>query len=66
MYILERKWKRCREKDELAVISLSVPPKTRGWPLILGKTLDNPVQEYILKLRERGCAVSMEIVRAAA
>ena len=66
MYILENQWKRRREKDELAVISLQVPPKKRGRPVILGKTLDNPVQEYILKLRERGCAVSTEIIRAAA
>ena len=33
---------------------------------MLGKTLNDAVQSYILKLRERGCPVNTEIVKAAA
>lgn len=68
MYILESQWKRHREKDEIAVISIPVPPKKRGRPVILGKTLDNPVQGVHLETKRKGggCAVSTEIVRAAA
>ena len=63
-YVLERNRKRRREENESPVTSL--PPMKRGRPLILGKTLDDAVQEYILKLREGGCPVNTEIVRAAA
>ena len=64
-YVLERQRKRCRE-DLAMVISLS--HKKRGRPLLLGKTLDDADhdQSYILKLRERGCPVNTELVRAAA
>ena len=61
-YVLEGQRKRRRE-DLMTVMSL--PHKKRGRPLLLGKTLD-AVQSYILKLRERGCPVNTEIVRAAA
>ena len=63
-YELERQLKRRREEDELSVTRL--PPKKRGRPLLLGKTLDAAVQDYIVKLRERGCPVNTEILRAAA
>ena len=57
MYILESQWKRHREKDEIAVISIPVPPKKRGRPVILGKTLDNPVQGVHLETKRKGGAV---------
>ena len=34
--------------------------------MLLGKNLDEQVQEYILKLREHGCAVNTTVVIAAA
>jgi len=43
-----------------------LPPKKRGRPLLLGASLDDAVQQYILKLIERGCPVNTTIVRAAA
>ena len=48
-YIVERSAKRMRE--DLSVNELQ--PKKKGRSLLLGKKLDNAVQEYILKLRER-------------
>ena len=38
--------------------------KKRGRPLLLGKNLDKQMQEYILKLREHGCAVNTVIAAA--
>ena len=43
-----------------------LPPKKQGRPLLLGATLDSAIQQYILKLKERGCPVNTTIVRAAA
>ena len=53
-YIAERSAKRLREED-LSVNELQ--PKKSGRSLLLGKNLDNAVQEYILKLRECGCPI---------
>ena len=41
-------------------------PKKRGRSLLLGKKLDNAVQEYILKLRECGCPINTHLIIAAA
>ena len=40
--------------------------KKGGRILLLGKNLDEQVQENILKLREHGCAVNKTVVIAAA
>ena len=64
LYLQERRAKRLREEEDLTVSDL--PMKKRGRPLLLGKNLDEQVQEYILKLREHGCAVNTTVVIAAA
>jgi len=63
-YLDKRHKKRLREKDDLTVSEL--PVKKRGRPLLLGKKLDNSVQEYILKLRDHGCAINTTVVIAVA
>ena len=60
----ERQTKRLREEGDLTVSDL--PLKKRGRTLLLGKNLDEQVQEYILKLREHGCAVNTIVVIATA
>ena len=64
LYLQERKVKRLREEEDLTVAEL--PLKKRGRPLVLGKKLDEHVQEYILMLREQGCIITTEIVIATA
>ena len=63
LYLKERRAKRLREEEDLTVNDL--PMKKRGQPLLLGKNLDEQVQEYMLKLHEHGCAVNTTIVAAA-
>ena len=63
-YIAERNAKRLREEEDLSVNELQ--PKKKGRSLVLGKKLDNAVQEYILKLRERGCPINTHLIIAAA
>lgn len=63
-YIAERNAKRLREEEDLSVNKLQ--PKKKGRSLLLGKKLDNAVQEYILKLRERGCPINTHLVITAA
>ena len=53
-----------REEEDLNVNELH--PKKKGRSLLLGKKLDNVVQEYILKLRERGCPINTHLIIAAA
>ena len=48
-YITKQSTKRLREEEDLSVNELQ--PKKKGRSLLLGKKLDNAVQEYILKLR---------------
>ena len=43
-----------------------LPLKKRGRPLLLGKKLDEAVQQYIIKLREHGCLINTVIVLAIA
>ena len=52
------------EDDDLTVNEL--PMKKKGRPLLLGKKLDDAVQEYILKLRDHGSAINTAIVIAVA
>lgn len=63
-YIDERNVKRLREEEDLSVNELQ--PKKKGRSLLLGKKLDSAVQEYILKLRERGCPINTHLTIAAA
>jgi len=44
----------------------TLPPKKQGRPLLLGKTLDVAMHDYILKLRERPCTVNTDVAIAAA
>ena len=62
-YIAERSTKRLREEEDLSVNELQ--PKKKGRSLLLGKKLDNAAQEYILKLRECGCPISIHLIIAA-
>jgi len=62
-YINERS-RRLRDDEDMVIEEL--PPKKQGRPLLLGATLDSAIQQYILKLRERGIPVNTTIVRAAA
>jgi len=62
-YVNKRHQKRLLE-DDLMVSEL--PVRKRGRPLLLGKKLDEAVHEYILKLREHGCAINFTIVIAVA
>jgi len=55
----ERKTKRMKEEPEDII---ELPLKKRGRPLLLGKSLDDQVQEYIMKLHEYGCVVNTTIV----
>ena len=63
-YIAERSAKRLREEEDLSVNKLQ--PKKKGRSLLLGKKLDDDVQEYILKLREHGYPISIHLIIAAA
>ena len=63
-YLNELRTKRLREEEDLTVEEL--PLKKRGTPLLLGKKLDEAVQQYILKLREHGCPINTVIVLAVA
>jgi len=42
----------------------TLPHKKRGRPLLVGKELDEEVQEYIIHLRKKGSAVNTEVVIA--
>ena len=61
-YLTERRRKRLME-DDLTVHEL--PMKKKGRPLLLGKKLDDAIQEYILKLREHGSAINTFVVAVA-
>ena len=61
-YLDKRYDKRLREDDTIS----ELPVKKRGRPLLLGKKLDEAVQEYILKLRDHGCAINTTVVIAVA
>ena len=50
--------------EDLSVNELQ--PKKKGRSLLLGKKLDNAVQEYILKLREHRCPINTHLTIAAA
>ena len=63
-YLNELRAKRLREEEDLTVEEL--PLKKRGRPLLLGKKLDEVVQQYIIKLREHGCPINTVIVLAIA
>ena len=63
-YLNELHSKKLREEEDLTVQEL--PFKKRGRPLLLGKKLDEAVQQYILKLREHGCPINTVIVLAVA
>ena len=55
---------KCEENEAPVVASL--PTKPQGRPLMLGKTLDTTVQEYITALRAAGGVVNTSICMAAA
>ena len=57
---------RKRELEEEDDEVLELPEKKRGRHVLLGERLDKCVQEYVLKVRERGCAVNSALVVAGA
>ena len=59
----EKQTKKVKEEEDLTVSTLLL--KKKGQLLLLGKNLDKQVKEYILKLREHGCAVNTTVVIAA-
>ena len=63
-YVDERNRKRKRGDTDLTITSSLV--KKKGRPLLLGKTLDVAVRDYILGLREVGCPVNTDVTIAAA
>ena len=60
-YLNELRAKRLREEEDLTAEEL--PLKKRGRPLLLGKQLDEALQQYIIKLREHGCPINTVIAR---
>ena len=50
--------KRLREGN---LITAELLLKKRGRPLLLGKNLDDHVQEYIFKLCKHGCVITTEV-----
>ena len=54
-YLMEQTRKRRAEEDPRGV---TLPPKKRGRPTLLGADLDKKVQVYIRKVREGGGAIS--------
>ena len=51
-----------RDDEDVSVL----PPKKHGRPVLLGEELDKKVQQYLLKVREGGGAVSAQIAIASA
>ncbi len=64
-YLAEVKRKRSlHETDNVSVDVL--PFKKRGRPLLLGDKIDKAVQNYIIKLREKGAPITSAVVVASA
>ena len=61
-YLAKRHEKRLREEDDSAISELHI--KKKGRPLLLGRKLDDAVQEYLLKLRDHGCPINTSIIIA--
>ena len=62
-YLHERRRKReADEEDEIEYL----PIKKRGRKVLIGQKMDAMVQDYIRKLREKGCVINTAIVTAAA
>ena len=61
-YLAKRHEKRLREEDYSAISELHI--KKKGRPLLLGRKLDDAVQEYLLKLRDHGCPINTSIIIA--
>ena len=53
-----------RKEEHLSLNELH--PRKKGRSLFLEKKLDKAVQEYILRLRDRGCPVNIHMVIATA
>ena len=59
-YLTKLHENRLREEDDLTILELLI--KKKGRSLLLGKKLDEEVQEYVLKLRDYGCPINISIV----
>ena len=57
---------RKREEEDSDDEVLELPEKKRSRHVLLGERLDKCVQEYVLKVHERGCAVNSAVVIAGA
>ncbi len=56
---------RCRTDEEVNDIE-ELPERKRGRKLLLGVKMDDMVQRYVYKLRDKGCVINTAIVKAAA
>ena len=63
-YLKERRRRREEHEDDDCVEEL--PERKRGRKLLLGNKMDDMVQSYVCKLREKGCVIKTAIVKAAA
>ena len=54
--------RKCKDDEDVKLL----PYNKRGRPCLLGKTLDDRVQEYLKKVREGGGVITSRIVMAAA
>jgi len=64
VYLEKRHEKRENGDDDMT--NSELPVKKRGRPLLLGKRLDDAVQDYVSMLRDYGCPVNTTVVVAAA
>ena len=63
-YLAKQSTKRLRKEEDLSVNEIQL--KKKGRSLLLGRKLDNTVQNYILKLKEHGCSINAHLTIAAA
>ena len=63
-YLEEKSRKREAGEDDEMVRDL--PPKKRGQPVIIGRKVDDMVQEYVLCVRAKGGVVNTAVVIAGA
>ncbi len=63
-YLSERRKKRLADDEDEEITQL--PVKKKGRKVVLGQKMYEIVQEYVRRLRDKGCVINTAIVRAAA
>ena len=61
---LLKKWRARGDADDFTVTELQ--PNKQGRPLLLGKSLDDSIQQYVISLRENGGIINTAIVISGA